>query len=495
MGLMGLSGLTGVRSAAGLLAALAGALALVPLAARADEMLGPPPWRCGGRVAFTVDAVGRPDSAGYRLDTFVRIPPSTIAALETDNQGAGELRVIVDLRSAYGSRHQTAEQSIALVAADTSRGFGRVVALPFRTKPGTQKLKVRIEDAKSKKKGLAYTGRSAREACELTGEYELPGPGKQTRELSEPEFVWAIHDSGRAGAFQRGGRTVIPNPERLYGLLDSTLQVAFTARSNDSLRVWHWRATIADARGTVLEQSEGDGAEGRWLEATSAMDVGDLPAGGYDLQLAAWQEGDAQPLQRKARFGIAWEVGSWMRDASQAQDLVHFLLSAPDEDKFLALNPGEQERVLADLWARRDPTPGTPRNEFREDFLKRIATANARYTRASIGPGMYSDMGRVYIRYGEPSEVVREVIPAGDETLSQFIQQLQYSEGRDLGDVAQPGIGGDMRPFELWVYEGDIPLPPDADLNTNRNQRIRRLVFLFVDEHGLGDYRLRYSNE
>ena len=87
------------------------------------------------------------------------------------------------------------------------------------------------------------------------------------------------------------------------------------------------------------------------------------------------------------------------------------------------------------------------------------------------------------------------MIPAGEETLTQMIQELALSEGRELGDIQQPGPGGDMRPFEVWIYEGEIPLPPDADLNTNRNVRHRRLVFLFVDEHGLGDYVLRYSNE
>ena len=58
------------------------------------------------------------------------------------------------------------------------------------------------------------------------------------------------------------------------------------------------------------------------------------------------------------------------------------------------------------------------------------------------------------------------------------------------------GLGGDMRPFEVWVYEGEIPLPIDADPRVrDRRPPRRRMVFLFVDQQGNGNYTLRYSTE
>jgi hypothetical protein len=108
---------------------------------------------------------------------------------------------------------------------------------------------------------------------------------------------------------------------------------------------------------------------------------------------------------------------------------------------------------------------------------------------------MFSDRGRTFIRYGEPTEVLQQVIPAGDETLRQMIQQIAYEEDRSADHLRQPGIGGDMRPFEVWIYTGDIPLPPEAEPQPNAVPRRRRLVFLFVDEQGLGHYTLRYSTE
>jgi len=108
---------------------------------------------------------------------------------------------------------------------------------------------------------------------------------------------------------------------------------------------------------------------------------------------------------------------------------------------------------------------------------------------------MFTDMGRVFVRYGEPSDIEHEVIPTGDETLRQVLEELTYTENREIGGIHPQGLGGDQRPYEVWVYEGTIPTPLDVDPNGPRNVRHKRLVFLFVDDQGHGDYRLRYSNE
>src|SRR5258705_13566487 len=77
--------------------------------------------------------------------------------------------------------------------------------------------------------------------------------------------------------------------------------------------------------------------------------------------------------------------------------------------------------------------------------------------------GMYSDMGRVYIRYGEPDEVLRQVLPAGDQTLMHVLQSLDLTETRPTGEVESKGIGGGPRPFAVWNYEmGGKPPPAPA---------------------------------
>ena len=65
-----------------------------------------------------------------------------------------------------------------------------------------------------------------------------------------------------------------------------------------------------------------------------------------------------------------------------------------------------------------------------------------------------------------------------------------------MGDVNMKGPGADQRPFEIWLYEGDIPTPFDVEPGLTPGYIAKRkLLFLFVDEQGLGTYTLRYSTE
>ncbi len=485
--------LTGARLALGLLLS-AGALTPGAGSALAGAPPEPLPWRAGGRVGVTVDAAAFPDSAGTVLDVYVRVPPGTLANLGRDSLGRGRLRVTANLRGAYGGA-QTREsvQEFGIEPADSARGMGSVVGLRFPVSPGLHRLSVRVDDMLSRKVGLAYAGRNVPESSRLEGEVRI-SPAQSGRELSDPEFVWAVQAGGRASTFARGGYTVLPNPERLFGLFASEMRATFSARAPDE-RPWRWKARVLDATGRVVAERESTGAAARELRGLVGVDVSTEPAGGYELELRAWQEGDAAPLVRRARFSVAWRVESWLRNPREVEDEAHFLFEADDEEAFAALSPGEQERVLEDFWRERDPSPGTGANEARRTFLRRVERANQLYTRPGLGKGMFSDMGRVYIRYGEPSEVVHQVIPTGGETVEALVQELSANEQRAMGNVQLVGPGGDQRPFELWIYDGPVPPPPYADPEVARRERHGRVLFLFVDQLSTGDYRLRYTTE
>ena len=324
----------------------------------------------------------------------------------------------------------------------------------------------------------------------------MPAP-QAGRDLSDLEFLWVRSEVAGASAFRRGEHVAIPNPERLYGLLASTVRAEFAARglAGDE-RVWHWHARVLGPDGRMVAEQRDSAATGRRLSASVAIEIGSEPAGGYDLEVTAWQAGDAGALVRTARFSVGWLASTWLVDPSEADDAVHFLLSAEDEERFARLQAGERERFLEDFWRRRDPTPDTEENEARLQFQARITHANRNFDAAANDRGMFSDMGRVYIRYGEPDEVLRQVIPAGDATLERVVQELEVSEDRATGDVHQKGLGSDTRPYEVWVYEGIDGTTPDTDpARAGHVRPRRRMVFLFVDEHGYGIYTLRYSTE
>lgn len=76
----------------------------------------------------------------------------------------------------------------------------------------------------------------------------------------------------------------------------------------------------------------------------------------------------------------------------------------PDEGKAFKAAKTDEERgkAIADFWARRDPTPGTPENEYHADFAKRVEEAIGQFGEGT-GPGWTTDRGRLLLVAGYPA--------------------------------------------------------------------------------------------
>jgi GWxTD domain-containing protein len=96
-------------------------------------------------------------------------------------------------------------------------------------------------------------------------------------------------------------------------------------------------------------------------------------------------------------------------------------------------NDEERDNFIEAFWQRRDPTPDTEENEYKEEHYRRIAYANEHFA-AGI-PGWKSDRGRIYIMYGPPDE--NDSHPSGGS----------YERPMEEG-------GGETStfPFEEWRY-------------------------------------------
>jgi GWxTD domain-containing protein len=114
------------------------------------------------------------------------------------------------------------------------------------------------------------------------------------------------------------------------------------------------------------------------------------------------------------------------------EDVV-YIISDAERLAFLNLRTNEERDAFVEqFWARRDPTPGTPLNEFKDEHYRRIAYADSHFaTRLTPGRGWNTDRGQVYIKYGPPDEL--ESHSAGTYTRSD----------------------GTTQPFasELWLYK------------------------------------------
>src|SRR5215467_10802172 len=75
---------------------------------------------------------------------------------------------------------------------------------------------------------------------------------------------------------------------------------------------------------------------------------------------------------------------------------VSYIITNEERTTFKKLQTDEErEQFIEQFWLRRDPTPDTVDNEFKEDHYARIAYANERF--ASGIPGWKTDRGRIYI--------------------------------------------------------------------------------------------------
>src|SRR6202790_1996820 len=96
-------------------------------------------------------------------------------------------------------------------------------------------------------------------------------------------------------------------------------------------------------------------------------------------------------------------------------------------------NDEERDNFIEAFWQRRDPTPDTEENEYKEEHYQRIAYANEHF--AAGVPGWKTDRGRMYIVFGKPDEI--DSHPSGGS------YQRPMEEG-----------GGETStfPFEDWRY-------------------------------------------
>ncbi|MCP2597497.1 GWxTD domain-containing protein, partial [Candidatus Aminicenantes bacterium AC-335-G13] len=90
------------------------------------------------------------------------------------------------------------------------------------------------------------------------------------------------------------------------------------------------------------------------------------------------------------------------------EEEVVYIITPTEKEVFLQLNTNrERELFIRAFWKQRDPTPGTPKNEFKEEHYRRLNYANSHFGREASKPGWKTDRGRIYIILGEPQDIER----------------------------------------------------------------------------------------
>jgi GWxTD domain-containing protein len=163
------------------------------------------------------------------------------------------------------------------------------------------------------------------------------------------------------------------------------------------------------------------------------------------------KERKRKEAQLKKELETPWK--KWMDND------VTYIITDEERKAFKRLNTDEErEQFVEQFWLRRDPTPDTIENEYKEEHYRRIAYANERY--ASGIPGWKTDRGRIYITFGPPDEI--ESHPSG---------------GTYQRPMAEGGGETSTYPFEDWRYRYIDGIGNDV-------------IIEFVDPTMTGEYRM-----
>ncbi|MDH7514152.1 MAG: GWxTD domain-containing protein [Clostridiales bacterium] len=147
---------------------------------------------------------------------------------------------------------------------------------------------------------------------------------------------------------------------------------------------------------------------------------------------------------------------------------VRYIITKEESKIFRELPPSARPRFIEEFWERRDPTPETETNEYREAYFERIEEANRLFRGAQ--PGWLQDRGRIYILFGPPNE--RQTNPMGGRPIDPYEDPKQSLEGTR--------VATGEKPTEVWVYYNLF----------SSFQQPHAVKLVFVDSQGTGNYTL-----
>lgn len=285
---------------------------------------------------------------------------------------------------------------------------------------------------------------------------QLASPGLQ---FSDVELAFSAELDTSSCRFCKVGQRVLPNPSRVFthqsGMLYFYAEIYNLVDLPNANQEYELRFSVLDTAGGKVKDfgKQTKKKPGNSAVVISGINISTLAGGKYTLALETKDNETGKKTQATKEFVVlrepteeelvAEEVNRFKQDVS-------YIASVADMKMFDELNYVGKKSFMEEFWRNRDPNPETQENEYKIEHFRRINTANFKFSRTQgTGDGWNTDMGRVYIKYGEPSDIERN-----------------------------PSTQG-VKPYERWNYhelEGGV-------------------YFIFVDEDGYGVYRLVHSDK
>lgn len=456
-----------------------------------------------GDIRFNAAAVAfRHGPHEPRAEFLLRVPYRELHFVPAGEVLEARVRITAELlqkgrKEPIASQQEEARVQCLDAEAAVDSTFAEIYTLGLVAPPGTYRFRVTVEDLSVPRRGFLSQLQKKRRQGEVSGSIDL-GPWLfQEPALSGLEFAWAVRARVEESPFGRGPFEVLPQPSAHFGLLNDSVTIyheIYDRPPPPEGRTYRIRSAIWSVSGDTLYRATDSVrvTEGESWPRVMSFDLASYPRGHYNIRLDILHDGDQPAASTQSSFDVLWSAESWASDAADFYEVAaSTLLPAEEGARFQHLSRGEKELLLEDLWRRHDPTPDTAENELRATFLRRVDHANASFT--IFQRGMFSDRGRIWIRYGEPDEIQIERMPTLERnTIGRQLEDLP-TEAREsiTRSPRDESATSDFRPYEIWTYQfrGRELIPGGTMSEVSSGMK-----FVFVDEQGYGEYLLRYSS-
>lgn len=278
-------------------------------------------------------------------------------------------------------------------------------------------------------------------------EFQVNSLFKGDNDISGIEFVRKVIEADSIPSpFEKGEKKIIPAVSRQYGADIAQISMYFElyhdgdkekkCRLNYDIHDEHEKNVYSDDFEMVLNKPI--------TRFIKHVPLDNFMPGLYRVKIALTDDNGKTIASTKAEFGVAWSLQAMIKnDYNLALEQLKFVARKQDIDKLKNAPPEKREESFMEFWKSKDPSPETPENELMEKYYARIQFANRAFS-SIHKEGWKTDMGMVYIIYGEPDQVERHPFEMS------------------------------TKPFQIWYY-----------YSLSR-------TFEFMDENGTGEYILQF---
>ncbi len=364
------------------------------------------------------------------------------------------------------NRWQQVSADTSLAAGDANRTAFDIYWPPPLLKPGVYKFITTITDLNSTMAGDARIGIDERVVV-------IPDFSNSDLTISDIEFSVSLGRASSPNKFVKNSLQVVPNPLRVFGINIPVLSfyaeiygLSAPAPEGEAPRTYSRRVSLeglnVDYRREISSETKQIRATND-LIAVSNVNAGVLPRGLYRLVVEIVDDQTQTRAVREKEFQVVSNVVPVLQDELNTAEMneanilrfrheIDYLATPEELDHYDGLEPEAQRQFLLDFWSARDNIPGTPDNEFRQEWLQRFEYANSNFTTPTQPDGWKTDQGRVWILYGQPDDI--------------DVHPMDSVRGM---------------PWVAWIFE--------------QFEGVGRALFVFVDtSSGFGSYRLVHAN-